>query len=141
MNRSVSGFEMHQTLKPTVLFYNLVQDDRTREIENYLTRAGISYIHVAPPEYHRQIAALLGLSGADRKRPSTAFPLFREEMLVMAGFTQAQLNAFLAFFQENNVKRVSLKAMLTPTNAFWSGAELVEHLKQEQAQFAKAAKR
>lgn len=126
---------------PAVLLYNFSRDKRTEAIEAFLSSVGVRFSHVPVTDFNRRIGALLSLPGAEMGTNSVTYPFFTDEMLVMSGFSQDMLQDFLSFFREKQLRRVALKAMLTPTNASWSGAELVRHLKQEQAQFEKAAKR
>ena len=127
--------------KPSVLLYNMASDARTAAIEAYLSGSGVTVIHVKATDFNRPIASLFSLPGFKQDGKPVYRPPFSEEMLVMAGFSQKRLSDFLRFFREKQLRRVALKAMLTPSNATWSGAELLWHLKQEQAQFDKAVRR
>ena len=45
--------------------------------------------------------------------------------------SDAQLDGFLAYFRENGIPGVPLKAVLTPVNAHWNALQLYEALKEE----------
>ena len=63
-----------------------------------------------------------------------------DEMMLMCFFDQKRLNALLAFFSETGLKRIALKAMLTPTNLSWSACELHRNLSAEHEQFQRMKK-
>ena len=56
---------------------------------------------------------------------------FSEEMLVMKDFSNSQMDAFLQFFRDNQLKNVDLKAVLTPVTVHWNSMELYRELKKE----------
>jgi|GEM_PF-586305 len=129
------------SLPPAVLMFNFRDDARTASICAYLKRQGIETISVLPCDYGRTIGDLLSLPGHSAQPPVFhPVPSFSDEMLVMSGFSQDELQAFLAFFRAGAIKRVSLKAMLTPSNAGWIPAQLHDHLEKEREQLEQASK-
>ena len=56
---------------------------------------------------------------------------FSEEMMVLNNFSSEQMDAFLAFFREEAIPSVSLKAMLTPVTQHWSSIQLHDELTKE----------
>ena len=56
---------------------------------------------------------------------------FSEEMLVTKDFSNSQMDAFLQFFRDNQLKNVDLKAVLTPVTVHWNSMELYRELKKE----------
>ena len=55
-------------------------------------------------------------------------------MLGMAHFRPGMLDAFLNGFRQSRIPSVKLKAMLTETNAAWSGARLHREIRAEHEQ-------
>lgn len=55
---------------------------------------------------------------------------FYDEMIVFCHFSDALLEQFLQQMRNLNI-RISLKAVLTPTNSQWSSIELYKELKKE----------
>lgn len=125
--------------KPAVLFFNIAQDSRCAKMEAFLSGRGVLVRHVAASEFGLPLGALLSLPGFSLVPGASAVP-FYEEMLLMSGFDDQLLQEFLAFFTLEGVRRVALKAMLTPTNASWNASELHRHLSAEHAQFQKMKK-
>lgn len=56
---------------------------------------------------------------------------FQDPMLVLCGFSQPMVNAFLSLLKTSRLPAVSLKAVLTETNQGWNSLELHEELKKE----------
>lgn len=114
-------------VSPTLLLYNLSGDQLTA-IKRLCLKLRIRPQVVQPEAFGQSIGAVVGLCPADE----TAEPeRFDAKMLVMAGFTNALLDRFLAGYRREQIEPVPLKAVLTPSNQSWSGAALCRALQQE----------
>ena len=120
-------------ITPAVLLYNFRDPARRARIRGWLERKGVRPLDVAPTELRHSLGALLGLPGFDREPGLWLGRGFDEEMLVMFGFQGTLLRDFLAFFREEGLPPVALKAMITPTNVNWTSQALYEALKEEHA--------
>lgn len=116
--------------RPQVLLFNFRPDLRTMRIVRYLTESGVAVRQVPPAAFGETLEHLLALQDY-RQYGEAKLPRFREEMLLMSGFDRDRLDAFLRFFRDEQILRVDLKAMLTPTNAGWSAARLHDQLLSE----------
>lgn len=117
---------------PTVLCYNL-GPEREARVRTLCLIQKLRLRPVSPAEYGEAVGALAGLfptSGASAAEP------FGEEMLVLCDFSEAALNGFLTGFRKAGLPPVSLKAVLTPTNAAWNSRQLYEELCREHAAMA-----
>ena len=56
---------------------------------------------------------------------------FTDEMIVLKDFSSKQMDDFLAFFRENQIPSVALKAILTPVTQHWSSIQLHDELSRE----------
>ena len=104
--------------QPEALLYNFNDPERLRQIRRYLNRQKVKTRIVTAPEFH----------------PSSQFNLgsnFSDEMIVLKDFSSAQMDGFLAFFRENQIPPVALKAMLTPVTQHWSSVQLHDELSRE----------
>ena len=100
-------------------------------IRRYLNRQKVNVLIVSPPEFLHPLGYLFELPGF---QPSTQFNLgknFSDEMMVLNNFSSEQMDAFLAFFREEAIPSVSLKAMLTPVTQHWSSIQLHDELTKE----------
>ncbi|RHK26381.1 DUF3783 domain-containing protein [Ruminococcus sp. AF46-10NS] len=52
-------------------------------------------------------------------------------MIVLKDFSSKQMDDFLAFFRENQIPSVALKAILTPVTQHWSSIQLHNELSME----------
>ena len=115
----------------SVLLYNFNDPDRLRMIRRYLNRQKVKVRIVTTPEFLHPLGYLFELPGF---QPCAQFNLgknFSEEMMVLNNFSSEQMDAFLAFFREEAIPSVSLKAMLTPVTQHWSSIQLHDELTKE----------
>ena len=124
---------------PAVLLYNFRDPSRRAKIRGWLDRKGIRALEIPPTELHHSLGALLELPGFDREPGLRLERGFEEEMLVMFGFQGSLLHEFLAFFRAEGLPPVPLKAMITPTNVYWSSLTLYEALKEEHTRLASSS--
>ena len=105
--------------QPEALLYNFNDPERLRQIRRYLNRQKVKTRIVTAPEFLHPLGYLFENPGF---HPSSQFNLgsnFSDEMIVLKDFSSEQLDEFLAFFKENGLLPVNLKAMLTPVTVYW----------------------
>ena len=123
--------QMPKMVQPQALLFSFLPEERTMRIIRYLSAQGVSVRTVQAAELNETLGYLFSLPGYEKRSSPAFLTQSVPEMLVMHGFDQARLDAFLRFFREEGVRRVELKAVLTPTNAAWTAAELSRHLAAE----------
>ena len=111
---------------PVLLTYNL-HGERAAKIRMAAMRFRVRLRAVERREYARPLAELVE-SGPEGDWDGEAFD---EEMLVMAHFPPALVQAFLQGLRRAGVRPGGLKAMLTPTNAQWDSRALHAELCKE----------
>ena len=117
---------------PAILCYNL-PPEREGRLRTLCAIQKIRLRPVSPAEYGKPVGALAGLL-PDDGTPAAAIP-FQEEMLVLCGFSEEALDAFLRGFRQSGMPPVALKAVLTPSNAVWNSAALCAELRREHEAF------
>ena len=55
----------------------------------------------------------------------------------MSGFVSGDIDALIRAFRNSGVKRVALKAIVTPTNLHWNGSELYRAVKEDHERMKK----
>ena len=125
--------------QPLVLLFCFRPEERSMRIIRYLEGRGVSVKMVQRAEYGEKLGALCSLPGYEKRGVHSFLPELREELLVMHGFDQTLLDDFLRFFRTEGLRRVELKAVLTPTNADWTAPELPSHLDAERKALQKRA--
>ena len=113
---------------PTVLLYHLDSPKGTR-IKMLCLALKIRVRTVAEEEFGESLLSLCGMAPKEN-RPLKG-ESFSEEMLVMANFSGALLNAFLQGFRKKKIPSVALKAVLTPENSAWDSCQLYKELLRE----------
>ena len=117
--------------QPEALLYNFSDPERFRQIRRYLNRQKVKTRIVTAPEFLHPLGYLFEIPGF---HPSSQFNLgsnFNDEMIVLKDFSSEQLDEFLAFFKENGLLPVNLKAMLTPVTVHWDSLKLHDELMKE----------
>lgn len=114
--------------KPTILAYGFGSSD-AKKMRSLCDKLGLRLRRVLPEEYAQPIGAFTG-RGTFLSAPEPAAGNM-EEMLVLADTTERQLEAFLSGLHTIRVGTGALKAVLTETNARWTGERLCNELKKE----------
>ena len=115
--------------RPTILAFNLT-DARLAKLRFLCMKLGLMVKPVPAEDCCQPISALCGLSAPADAAPAEAFS---EEMLVFCHMDNAAVNRFLQTAKQMRFAPVALKAILTPTNATWTPAQLCAELKDERA--------
>ena len=119
---------------PVLLTYNL-HGERAAKIRMAAMRFHVRLRAVEKREYARPLGELVE-SGPEGDWDGEAFD---EEMLVMAHFPPALVQAFLQGLRRAGVRPGGLKAVLTPTNAQWDSRALYTELCREREAISQGA--
>ena len=116
-------------MRPTILTFNLTEA-RLSKLRFLSMKLGANVKAVPAEDFCQPISALCGLSEPAETAPAEAFA---EEMLIFCHMDNAQVNRFLQTARQMRFAPVALKAILTPTNAEWTPAQLCQELEDERA--------
>ena len=116
-------------MRPTILTFNLT-DARLSKLRFLCMKLGLMVKPVPAEDCCQPISSLCGLSDPADAAPAESFP---EEMLVFCHMDNAAVNRFLQTAKQMRFAPVALKAILTPTNAAWTPAQLCAELRDERA--------
>ena len=116
-------------MRPTILTFNL-SDARLSKLRFLCMKLGLMVKPIPAEDCCQPISALCGLSDPADAAPAESFP---EEMLVFCHMDNAAVNRFLQTAKQMRFAPVALKAILTPTNAAWTPAQLCAELRDERA--------
>lgn len=115
-------------MKPTVLAYEIDDEKRWRQIRQIGRGLQVQVRRIRPEHYHVSLQQILQTPQSEwRSGPDTAE--LGAEMVVFCGLTDSLLERFL--YELRRMGTVERKAVLTETNAAWSGAALFAELEQE----------
>ncbi len=111
------------------LLYNLSDQAKLRALRFAFVKFGVRARVVAPEEFAQPVGLLCAREGFS---PATA-PVeggFSDEMLVLDGLSEAQLDRLLDTLRRSRV-HIALKAVVTKENAAWSSLRLHDELERE----------
>ena len=114
-------------MKATILTFNL-NESRLAKLRFLCMKLGIAVRPVPPEDFGQPVGALFGLAERGEAAPSEGFDA---EMLVFCQMDNALVNRFLTTCRQMRWASPGLKAVLTPTNAAWTAAQLQAELAQE----------
>ena len=123
-----------------ILLYNLQDHPILAFLTPFAAMFGESLRHVSKAEYDLPLGKLCygdlyqPDENAERPMPSplSVMPTaIEEQMMVFAGMPQDKVMMLLDFIKVQNAPKVSLKAVMTPTNQHWSSYLLYAHLAEE----------
>ena len=123
--------------RPLVLMYN-ISNPKATKIRVLCMKLHIGFKDVLAPAWLQPIGALAGVL-PESETPSESPATFADEMLVMCNMNGVMLNAFLHGFRADRIPPVSLKAILTPTNAEWNALQLHDELVKEREAIRRGA--
>lgn len=117
-------------MQETVLLYNIDKSEVGKAIISILEKLSVEIIIVKSSDLMSPIGYILGSEGFERGTEAlTTIP--NDDMLVMAGFEEKQIDILLQIFKEANIPFIPLKAIVTQTNVNWTFMQLLNNVKNE----------
>lgn len=117
-------------MQETVLLYNIDKSEAGKAIISILEKLNVKIIIVKSSDLMNPIGYILGEKGFERGTEAlTTIP--PDDMMVMAGFEDKQIDILLQIFKEANIPFIPLKAIVTQTNVNWTFMQLLNNVKNE----------
>lgn len=110
-------------MRNTLLVYNIAPT-KLSKLRVLCMRLGIKIRIVESNEYGCQLEDLIGQKPVCEGDSQT----FDDEMIVMCGLDNRTMDEFLLGMRTNRIPVISLKAVLTQTNAKWTSLQLHKEL-------------
>lgn len=117
-------------MEPLVLLYEIPKE-MVGKLRFLCMKLDISAKTVPQDHYGVPIGAMAGVLPMPQELPEPVS--ISEKMLVLCGFDDKLLDAFLQNYRMDKIPPISLKAVLTPTNASWNAAQLQGELLRERS--------
>ena len=111
---------------PKIFLYNL-DNPRGAKIRRMCLPLGVRTALVPPQAHGLKLEELV----AGVQPPADGEPGFSDELLLLADFTSAQMDALFQGFRRAKIPLVALNAVLTPTNRSWTSVQLYQELLRE----------
>ena len=116
-----------------VLLFN-VNEIKAALIASVCGGMGIRVVKIYKEQYGQKVGALAGMPMLPLTEEPYRGEAFELEMMVMCFLERNVLDAFLDAYHSAGIPAIDLKAMLTPSNATWSAAQLYKELEKEHQQ-------
>ncbi len=115
-------------MKKIVLLYNFTEDELAK-VRRALLPLKFSVKSIGPESFALPVGYLAGLTdeGSPVEEKTESFG----KLLVMGGFLNSDIDRLLAAMRKTGFSREVLKAVITPTNASWSGWQLYSEIRRE----------
>ena len=118
-------------MKETILLFHVPDKEKLLKIEMALFPLHVRLKHVKEEEYHQPLGVLAGIKDAVPAEGNYAGTALPDTMIVFAFFDDNRLNQALAALKKSGAGPLPYKAVLTPTNQFWTAHECLAELKRE----------
>ena len=113
-----------------VVFYHMEEKEKQEQLQAFCSRHKLSQKQITRKDADRTLGALLGMYAL--KSELRAPVLWQmPELLLLAGFSDPQLDRFLQAWRDEGLLPVALKATVTPSNVGWTVYQLANCLVQE----------
>lgn len=117
-------------MQETVLLYNIDKTEAGKAMMSILEKLNVKVISIKSSDLMNPIGFILGIDEFQRGSEAlTHIP--NDDMMVMAGFEDSQVDILLQIFKEAKIPFIPLKAIVTQTNVHWTFMQLLENVKNE----------
>lgn len=118
-------------MKETVLLYNLENSEKGQAIITILKQLGVTIRNIHKDDILQTIGYVLELEGFEATKEEIVDQKVEDEMLIIHGFSDEQINLMLDVFKEAKIPFIPLKAVVTTNNVNWSFYKLHGMVKEE----------
>lgn len=117
-------------MKQIILLYNFDRY-RLQNIRKALAPLNVPIKAVSKKEFIYPVGYIAGIDGILPSSGDLSQESFTEEMLVMCGFGSEKIDLLLALLKQGGVEKIDLKAVITPSNVYWSSIKLYKEVKTD----------
>lgn len=113
-----------------ILLYHF-SDCKKEEIISVLQAMKIKYREIPEEKFQQRVGYLVGLPSFKETVSEEQVEPLDQEVMVMYGLSSKRIDQLLLKLEAENVERITLKAVVTPMNQFWSFARLCQAIQKE----------
>ncbi len=118
-------------MKETILLFNLPDKNTRRKLELALFPLKMRIRCIPKEQYCQPLGALAGITEVPSVESVYTGDELDDTMLVFAGLSDARLNQVLLAIRRSQSGPFPYKAILTPTNQFWTAPECFAEISKE----------
>lgn len=118
-------------MKETILLFHVPDKNKLLKLEMALFPLHVKLKLIKPEEYSQPLGVLAGMPDAipaDEVYTGEELP---DTMIVFAFFNDTRLNQALAALNKSSAGPLHYKAVLTPTNQYWTASECFAEISRE----------
>lgn len=124
-------------MKETILLFNIPEKNKRLKMEMALFPLHVKIRYVKVEEYNQKLGALAGVKEIPVSEETYTGEDLPHTMLVFAFLDDNKLNQTLYALKKSGVGPIPYKAVLTPTNQFWTPLECFEEIQKEHEAMSK----
>lgn len=118
-------------MKETILLFHVPDKEQRLKIEKALFPLRVRLRYVKPEDYNQPLGVLAGIKELPSAEGAYTGQELPDTMFVFAFFSDSRLNQVLAALRKSGAGPFPYKAVLTPTNQFWTAFECFNEIRQE----------
>ncbi len=118
-------------MKETVLLFHVPEKEKRVKIELSLFPLHVRIKYIKQEDYNQPLGVLAGIKDAVPAQSAYIGGELPDTMIVFAFFNDNKLNQALAALRKSGAGALHYKAVLTPTNQFWTAQECFAEIKEE----------
>ena len=118
-------------MKETILLFHIPEKETLLKIEMALFPLHVRLNYIKQEDYHQPLGVLAGIKDAVPAEGIYSGGELPDTMIVFAFFDDNRLNQALAALRKSGAGPLPYRAILTPTNQFWTAHECFAEIKQE----------
>ena len=119
------------TMKESILLFNLQDKNARLKLEKALFPLKIRIRSIPKEQYNQPLGVLAGIKEIPEAEGTFVGEELPDTMFVFAFLTDSRLNQVLAAIRKSGVGPFPYKAILTPTNQFWTAHECFHEIAEE----------
>ena len=118
-------------MKETILLFNLTNKQTRRKVELALFPLKLRLRYISKEQYCQPLGALAGINEIPLCEELYTGEELPDTMLVFSGLSESRLNQVLFSLRRSKAGTFPYKAILTPTNQFWTAPECFAEISRE----------
>ncbi len=118
-------------MKETILLFNIPDKNKRLKLEMALFPLHVKIRYVKVEEYNQKLGALAGVKEIPLPEDNYTGEELPDTLIVFAFLNDNKLNQTLYALKKSGVGPIPYKAVLTPTNQFWTPFECFEEIQRE----------
>lgn len=118
-------------MKETILLFHVPDKEQLLKLEMALFPLHVRFRHIQAEDYNQPLGFLAGVSQVKPATEKNSTLTLTDTMFVFAFFDDTRLNQALTAIRRSGAGSFPYKAVLTPTNQFWTAPDCLAELKRE----------